>query len=310
MLGITEERLRTELRDRRSSLPPVEPGQPQTYTREHVDALRTQLKSRKDASSARSGNSAVVFAVTSGKGGVGKTSVSVNVACEFARRGFRTILVDTDLGLANAHILAGMKPEKTLSDYLSNEATLAQIVVDGPLGVKFISGGSGLKDMADLDDTGRARILQTISELKAFCDVIILDTGAGISRAVTDFVSISDHTIVVTTSNFAAIADAYGIIKVMVQEGYRSAMHLMVNRVRSPEEAEQVYKKLKGCTERFLSFDLNWLGLLPEDHSVEGAVLKRTPFCEAFPGSVATRYLKKIVTALERFVPVATVRGS
>src|SRR5690606_32492499 len=128
--------------------------------------------------------------------------------------------------------------------------------------------------------------------------------------AVTDFVSISDHTIVVTTSNFAAIADAYGIVKVMVQEGYRSAMHLLVNRVRSPEEAEQVYKKLKGCTERFLGFDLNWLGLLPEDHSVEGAVLKRMPFCEAFPGSVATRYLKKIVTSLERFVPAATSRTS
>ncbi len=128
----------------------------------------------------------------------------------------------------------------------------------------------------------------------------------GISTSVTDFVSISDHTLVVTTSNFAAIADAYGIVKIMVQEGYRSAMHLLVNRVRSPEEAEQVYKKLKGCTERFLSFDLNWLGLLPEDNTVEGAVLKRTPFCEAFPGSVATRYLKKVVTALERLIPAVS----
>ncbi len=247
-------------------------------------------------------NQATIFAITSGKGGVGKTSVSVNLATEFSRRGYRTIVLDADLGLANAHILAGIKPAKTLSDYVEGKAALAEIIETGPHKVKFISGGSGVKEMANLDDGGRAKILQAIGELRPHCDLIILDTGAGVSKGVTDFVSVSDHTIVVTTSNFAAIADAYGIIKVMVQEGYKSAMHCIVNRVRSPEEAEQVYLKLKGCTERFLGFDLNWLGLLPEDNSVEGAVLKRLPFCEAFPNSVATRYLAKLVTALERFV--------
>jgi flagellar biosynthesis protein FlhG len=173
--------------------------------------------------------------------------------------------------------------------------------------VKFISGGSGVKEMANLDDAGRQRILDAIEELRPYCDLIMLDTGAGVSRAVTDFVSISDHTLVVTTSNFAAIADAYGIIKVMVQDGFRKTMHLVVNRVRSPEEAEQVYKKLKGCTERFLNYELNWLGLLPEDNSVEGAVVKRTPFTEAFPNSVATRYLKKVATSLERYLPKVAV---
>ncbi len=255
-------------------------------------------------------SSAVIFSVTSGKGGVGKTSLAVNIATEFAGRGYRTILVDTDLGLANTHILCGLRPERTLSDYLEGSVELPEIITDGPQGVKLISGGSGVKEMANLDEVGRKRVLSAIKELRPFCDLLILDTGAGISTSVTDFVSISDHTLVVTTSNFAAIADAYGIVKIMVQEGYQSAMHLLVNRVRSPEEAEQVYKKLKGCTERFLSFDLNWLGLLPEDNTVEGAVIKRTPFCEAYPGSVATRYLKKIVTALERFLPSATAQSS
>jgi flagellar biosynthesis protein FlhG len=246
---------------------------------------------------------AVIFAVTSGKGGVGKTATSVNVAVEFAKRGYRTIIVDTDLGLANTHILAGLKPTHTLSDYLEGKVALPEIIMDGPSGVKFISGGSGIQEMANLDDGGRKKILGAVEELRPYCDLIVLDTGAGVSKSVTDFVSVSDHTIVVTTSNFAAIADAYGIIKIMIQEGYRSQMHLLVNRVRSPEEAEQVYKKLKGCTERFLSFDLNYLGLLPEDTCVEGAVTRRTPFCEAFPGSVATRYLKKVVSALERYLP-------
>lgn len=245
---------------------------------------------------------ATIFSVCSGKGGVGKTSMSVNLATEFAHRGYRTIVVDADLGLANTHILTGLRPELTLSDYLDNRVELADIIMDGPAGVKFISGGSGVREMADLDENGRGGILDAIQSLRPHCDLVIIDTAAGISRAVTDFVSISDHTIVVTTSNFAAIADAYGIIKVAVQDGYKNTLHLAINRVRSPEEGEQVYKKLKGCTERFLSFDLNWLGLLPEDNSVEGAVLKRTPFCEAFPTSVATRYLKKLATALERYL--------
>jgi flagellar biosynthesis protein FlhG len=245
---------------------------------------------------------ATILAVTSGKGGVGKTSLSVNLACEFSRRGHRTIIVDTDLGLANAHILAGIKPKKTLSDYIEGKAELAEIIENGPAKVKFISGGSGMKEMANLDDNGRARICVAVEELTEFCDIVLLDTGAGVSKGVTDFVSLADHTILVTTSNFAAIADAYGIVKVIVQDGYDKPIHCVVNRVRSPEEAEQVFLKLKGCTERFLGFNLNWLGLLPEDGSVEGAVLKRAPFSEVFPGSVATRYLAKLVSGLERYI--------
>ncbi len=252
---------------------------------------------------------ATVLAVTSGKGGVGKTSLAVNMACEFSRRGYRTIIIDTDLGLANTHILAGIKPSKTLSDYLEGRAELAGIIEEGPCKVRFISGGSGVQDMANLDESGRARVLAAIEEIRPFCDVVIVDTGAGVSKGVTDFVQIADHTIVVTTSNFAAIADAYGIIKVVAQNGYQNPMHCVVNRVRSPEEAEQVFAKLKGCTERFLGFDLNWLGLLPEDNSVEGAVLKRAPFSEAFPSSVASRYLTKLVTALTRYVGVVPKAG-
>ena len=257
-----------------------------------ADNLKTEESEKK----------AVVLAVTSGKGGVGKTSLSVNLACEFSRRGYRSILIDADLGLANAHILAGIKPVKTLSDYIDGKAELTEILESGPCNVKFISGGSGVKEMANLDDNGRARICVAIEELVPFCDVILLDTGAGVSKGVTDFVTLADQTVLVTTSNFAAIADAYGIVKVLVNDGFDKPIHCVVNRVRSPEEAEQVFMKLKGCTERFLGFDLNWLGMLPEDSSVEGAVMKRSPFSEAFPGSVAARYLAKLVSGLERYL--------
>lgn len=321
MLGVSEEDLRKMLREAGDRVPAADPDFPDLLTRAMVEALQNKepetaqtppsVQSTPAAPAASQpseaqGNEtgATILSVTSGKGGVGKTSMSVNLACEFAKRGYRTIVVDCDLGLSNTHILAGMKPDKTLSDYLEGNAQLAEIITDGPAGVKLISGGSGVKEMANLDSEGRQQILNAVNELKPHCDLILLDTAAGVSRSVTEFVSISDHTVVVTTSNFAAIADAYGIIKIMVQEGYANPMHLVINRVRAPEEAEQVYKKLKGCTERFLSFNLNWLGLLPEDNSVEGAVLKRVPFCEGFPGSVATRYLKKLATALERYLPV------
>lgn len=246
---------------------------------------------------------AVVLAITSGKGGVGKTSLCVNLATALARTGRRTVVVDADLGLSNTHILAGLKPEKTLCDYLENRASLPEVIQHSASGVKFISGGSGIKEMANLDERGRDRIRDAVRDLRPYCDVILLDTGAGVSRAVTDFVALSDHTLVVTTANFAAIADAYGIIKVMVQDGYTNPMHLIVNRVRSPEEADQVWQKLKGCSERFLKHELNWLGLLPEDQNVEGAVVKRSPFCDAFPDTVASKYLKRIVAGLERYLP-------
>ena len=250
-----------------------------------------------------------MLAVTSGKGGVGKTSVSVNMAVEFAKRDYRTIVVDCDLGLANTHILAGIKPNHTMSDYLEGNASLMDIIADGPSGVKFISGGSGVKEMANLDDDGRKEIRDAVLDMKPFCDIIILDTAAGISRSVTDFVTVSDHTIVVTTADFAAVADAYGIIKTCVQEGHGESIQVMVNRVRSPQEAEQVFNKLRDCAKRFLGLDLNWLGLLPEDSVVEAAVVQRSPFREAFPDSVVSRYLKTVAAAVERLFP-ATVSKS
>ena len=177
-----------------------------------------------------SGRRAQVFAVTSGKGGVGKTSVSVNLATALAARGRRTILVDVDLGLADVHILAGTPPRRTLSDFVAGTAELVEVIGDGPRGLKIIAGGSGVKELADLDARGRARVLDAIESLRPHCDAILLDTGAGISSNVTDFLEIADHTICVTTSSFAAIADAYGVVKVLAQRNTPRSVHMIVNR--------------------------------------------------------------------------------
>lgn len=301
-LGIDKSGLAQLLERHRDVLPGLDGPDSDRLPVEAVELLGQLARDQREADQTVRAP-ATIIAITSGKGGVGKTSVSVNLATELAARGHRTVLVDVDLGLANAHILAGRAPGKTLFDWLAGRAEFAEIVIDGPAGMKLISGGSGIKELADLDSGGRERLLEAINALRPHCDVVLLDTGAGIGGCVTDFVSIADHTIVVTTSNFAAIADAYGIVKVLMQSGHAKPLHMVVNRVRSPEEAEQVFKKLQGCTQRFLNNELNWLGLLPEDQSVEGAVLQRTPFCEAYPASVVTKYLKKVVSALERYLP-------
>ena len=296
-LSISEDQLRQLVRIRADQLPTRGEAHPDLFAPETIEALRTRL------------GGAVVLAIASGKGGVGKTSLTVNLATELARRGHKVVVVDVDLGLANCHIMAGLKPTRSLSDFLAGTASLIDVMIDGPEGVKFISAGSGVSEMANLDQSGRGRLMEVVRNLRPLCDVIILDTGAGVSHAVTDFVSISDHTIVITTANFAAIADAYGLIKIAVQECDQSKLHLLVNRVSSVEEGQQVFTKLKGCAERFLSFDLNWLGLLPEDRAVEGATLKRQPFCSAYPDSVVTRYLGKVVTAVERLLPAVAARS-
>jgi flagellar biosynthesis protein FlhG len=295
-LGITQDQLLQLMKIRADQLPASSEVHPDLYSRETIDALRSRLGGAK------------ILSITSGKGGVGKTSFTVGLATELASRGHKVVVVDVDLGLANTHIMAGVRPEHTLSDFLDGRVPLVDVLHPGVGGVMFVSGGSGVSEMANLDKAGRNRILEAIRALTPLCDVIILDTGAGVSHAVTDFVSISDHTIVITTSSFAAIADAYGLIKIAVQECKQGELHLLVNRVRSNEEGQQVFAKLKGCSERFLGFDLKWLGLLPEDRSVEGAALQRQPFCTAFPDSVATRYLRKVAIDLERLMQVEARR--
>jgi len=243
-----------------------------------------------------------IIAVTSGKGGVGKTSFAVNLGTALAARERRVLLLDADLGLANAHILCGSRPEKTLSDYVEGRAEIAEIIAAGPGGLKMISGGSGVAEMANLGEAGREKIVQAVLGLDPWCDAIIVDTAAGISRSVTDFVRIADEAVVVCTPNFAAIADAYGIMKVVASEGFRGRMHLVVNRVLSMEEAEGVYKKLQGCTTRFLNLRIELLGYLPEDPVVNRAVQRRTPFLLAFPDAVASRYMGQLAEKLETLI--------
>jgi flagellar biosynthesis protein FlhG len=243
-----------------------------------------------------------ILVVTSGKGGVGKTSLSVSLAAELAARGKRVILCDADLGLANAHILLGVKPTMSLTQYVEEQAQLDQLMSDSAVGVKLISGGQGVEKMANLDAAGRRLVTDAIRDLRSYCDVLLIDTGAGISRMVTDFVALADLALIVTNANFAAVANAYGMIKVMVQSGHKAPMHVIVNRAHSTEEARQVFSKLNECAEQFLGVSVTWLGLVPEDPRVMQAVHRRAPFAILHPETVASQYLRQNVNRIEEWL--------
>ena len=239
-----------------------------------------------------------VVAVTSGKGGVGKTNFCSNLALTLAARGQRVIIVDADLGLANVHVVLGVAPRFHLEHVMRGEKTLQEVLYTGPGGVGIIGGGSGLTDMANLDETRRARFIAGLSELDNLADVILLDTGAGLSHNVLAFLCAVDEVIVITTPEPTAITDAYATIKVLSQENPGAQQRLVVNMAQSEAEAQAVAQRLQSITRRFLGRDLDWLGYLPHDMTVSRAVRAQQPFSTLMPDAPVSRAIVRLAARL------------
>lgn len=241
-------------------------------------------------------NPALVLAVAAGDG-TGETPVSVDLAVELARRNHRTIVLDCAGSLAAPERPAGATPSSSMTDYLSGDAELKDLIEEGPAGVMFVTAD----DLAADDSVDRrAPVRRYINDLKPLCDFVILNTGMGTSEAVANYVSTCDHTIAVTTTEFDSVANTYGVIKACAQAGHGESVHVMVNRAGSAREAGQVLGKLKDCAKRFLGLDLNCLGWPPEHTDVEDAVEPRSTSRGAPQESAISRYLKAAVSSLER----------
>ena len=239
-----------------------------------------------------------VVAITSGKGGVGKTNFSSNLAITLAARGQRVILVDADLGLANVHVVLGIMPRYHLEHVMQGEKTLREVLYPGPGGIHIIGGGSGLTELANLDEHRRARFIQSLSELDALADVVLLDTGAGLSHNVLGFLCAVDEVIVVTTPEPTAITDAYATIKVLSQENVRAKQRLVINMAQSEAEAQAAAGRLQEIARRFLQRDLECLGYLPHDAAVSRAVRAQQPFTLFQPNAPAARAIAQIAARL------------
>lgn len=238
------------------------------------------------------------IAVTSGKGGVGKSNVSLNLGLCFQLLGRRTLLVDADTNLANIDILLGLHPKYTLADAILGDQFIPDIVVDGPHGLRVLPAGSGVVDMLGLDEVIWERIERGLFELEKRHDLILFDTGAGISEGVVEFASGSDEVIVITTPEPTAITDAYAAIKVIHHRNAAVKIYLLVNLARHQEEAEEVAKKIRLVVENYLSLQIDYLGFLPFDAHVSQAVSRQTPFLFAHPRCPAAVNLKGIARKL------------
>ncbi len=255
-----------------------------------------------------------VVAITSGKGGVGKTSLSVNLAIALARMGLRVTLLDADLGLANADVLCGVSPTTRLDAAVDlrrdgSRRSLDQLAIDAPGGFRLVPGAVGLARMANLSADQRAAIVSGLSALEQSSDVVIIDTGAGLSEGVTSFVAAADHTIVVATPEPTSIADAYALIKCVARDnpgllGPRFSM--VVNVAGNSDEGEDVHRRISATCRRFLAFQPALLGTVRRDNAVPASIRSRRPLFLSSPSALFCRDVQGVAESLARRLRLRT----
>ena len=252
---------------------------------DQANKLRDMLNRTKPETAAA--RAARVIAVTSGKGGVGKTNFTVNLALYLQSQGVRVVVVDADFGLANIEILLGVAPQFTLADVISNNYTIDQVITEHESGLRFVSGGSGLSILANVDKANVGLIVDKLAELDAIADVILIDTGAGISESVLQFVIAADETIVICVPEPTSITDAYSLIKSTKERTIDiPKFKIVVNRAENKEEGLEIHKNLQRVSVKFLSINLEYLGVIPSDPNLVRAVKKQSPCLLTFPNSV------------------------
>lgn len=259
---------------------------------DQAERLRNIIKTREVKSQEFS---ARVISVSSGKGGVGKTNIAVNLAIALKKHGKRVSIIDADFGLANIEILFGILPKYSLADVLLGSRSMEEIVVSGPLGIKFISGGSGFSELANISDRQMSYVLDNLSFLDQVSDIILIDTGAGISKTVVNFIKASDESIIVTTPEPTSLTDAYAVIKTVKEENINTPnFKIIVNRVDDEQEGSEVFEKLANVSNKFLNVKLSYLGSVPYDSNLVKAVKRQEPVSLCYPNANSTLAINKI----------------
>lgn len=241
-----------------------------------------------------------VITVTSGKGGVGKSNVSVNLAIELRRQGQKVIIFDADFGLANVEVIFGVIPRYNLFDIIYNKMTIQEVLTEGPLGVQFLSGGSGVHELLKLNQNQLYYLVDKLKELDQYADVIIIDTGAGINETVLKFILASHEVLLVTTPEPTAVTDAYAVLKAIKNSDIsdKKNLYLLINRVASEKEGIEVFEKLSRVAKRFLHTDVLNVGFLPEDRFLTKAVHQQKPVLLVYPKAEISKQMTTIAANL------------
>lgn len=256
---------------------------------------------------------AQTIAITSGKGGVGKTNLAVNLATVLAAMRRRVVLLDADLGLANADILCNVQPRFNLAHVVAGQRDLVDVMTPVPAGFSLIPGASGLAKMADLSEPERKRIVSELEFVDETADTLIIDTGAGIGRNVLSFTTTADHVVIVTTPEPTAITDAYAVMKVLVRcgtvDGGGAKISVMVNMANNRDEALQVHERIASVARQFLKTDVAFSGYVVNDDAVKQAVRKRAPFVQQYPNSAAAQCVQAWANRMDHHVDISGLTG-
>ena len=265
---------------------------------DQADKLRNIIK----ASQVASPNNARVITVTSGKGGVGKSNVAINLAVQFRTAGKRVLIFDADFGLANIEVMFGAIPKHSLADLIYQGASIKDVITWGPMGIGFISGGSGIAGMGNLSRDHLDYLIRNLSELDIMADVIIIDTAAGISEAVLEFLVASREIILVTTPEPTSITDSYSLLKALNLHAKfnkdETKVKVITNKVETTEEGKQLYSKLSAVVNRYLKLNMEFLGVIPYGNSLVKAVMQQSPVLISNPQAKAAKAFQDVANTL------------
>lgn len=250
-----------------------------------------------------------VIAVTGGKGGVGKTTVTANLAVALAERGRRVLVLDADLGLANIDVLLGLQPRFNLSHVLAGERTLDEVIVEGPQGIRIVPASSGVRQMANLGSLEHAGLIRAFGELSHALDVLLVDTAAGIHDSVLTFARAAQHVLVVVCDEPASLTDAYALIKVLSRDQDVRRFRVLANQTRTLGEGRELYHKLVRVCDRFLDVTLEYAGSIPHDEFVRRAIQRQAAVVAAYPGCVATQGFKNLAAKADTWAAPDGARG-
>jgi len=242
-----------------------------------------------------------VIAVASGKGGVGKTNVSVNLSMALSQSGKDVLLLDADLGLANVDVLLGLRPRHTLSDVINGARTLEEVIVNGPESLRIIPASSGIQNMAELNTMEHAGIIRAFSELSNSLDVLVIDTAAGISDSVITFTRAAQEVIVVVCDEPTSITDAYALIKVLNKDHGTCRFRVICNMVQGLQEGRELFKKIMTVTDKYLEVQLDFMGIVPYDDYLRKAVQKQRAVIDAYPRSKSALAFKSLSVKADKW---------
>lgn len=269
---------------------------------DQAQQLRNIIKKQQLEPTPSISNTSRVITITSGKGGVGKSNISVNLAIQLRKLGKKVVIMDVDFGLANVEVMLGIRPKYTFADLIFKGKGIRDIITPGPEGIGFISGGSGIQELANLTKEQIGTMSQSLCELDAIADIIIIDTGAGIADSVTEFVRASQEILLVVTPEPTSITDAYALLKMLSKnkeiDTETKEIKMLANRVSSYKDGRDLFNKLSVVVNKFLSINVEYFGAIPQDEHVPKAVIQQKPFSILYPNTTATIAVQELASML------------